>query len=312
MDLLDAMSAFVATAEARSLSAAGKRLGLSLPTISRKLSELEAHLGTPLLVRSTRKLALTPAGTAYLSAARGILDDVLAAGRTAAGEHAAVRGELVVSAPILLGRMHVLPVVHEYLAAFPDVRVRLMLTDRNADLIDYGVDVAVRIGVLADSALLAVRVGMVGRVVCGSPGYLARADKVRTPGDLQRIGCITFDCLDRPSVWSFVSPGSGMSIDVPICPRLSVNTAEAAIDAAIAGVGVTQVASYQVALAVRAGALQVVLKEFEAAPLPVNLLHAGHASLPLKTRAFLDLAAATLRPALSGPAKGSSELNRSD
>ncbi len=304
------MSAFVATADAGTLSAAGKRLGLSLPTISRKLSELEAHFGTPLLIRSTRKLALTPAGAAYLPAARNILDEVLAAGRMVAGEHAAVRGELVVSAPVMLGRMHVLPVVNDYLSAYPEMRVRLVLTDRNADLIDDGVDVAVRIGALADSALVAVRVGAVGRVVCGAPGYLAQTGAVRTPEDLQQLSCITFDCLDVPPMWHFAEPGSERRIEVPIRPRLSVNTAEAAIGAAIAGTGVTQVGSYQVAPAVAAGRLQLMLPEFEAAPLPVSLLCTGQGSLLRKTRAFLDLAVSKLRPALSNPLR--SPLNTFD
>ena len=295
MDLLDAMLAFVTTADAGTLSAAGKRLGLSLPTISRKLSELETHLGTPLLIRSTRKQALTPAGAAYLPKARNILDEVLAAGRMVAGEHAAVRGELVVSAPLMLGRMHVLLIVDEYLSIYPEMRVRLQLTDRNADLIDDNVDVAVRIGVLADSALVAVRVGVVGRVVCGSPGYLAQVGSIRTPEDLQRLSCITFDCLDVPPVWRFAKRGREKVIDVPIRPRLSVNTAEAAIDAVIAGMGVTQVGSYQVAPLVAAGLLQLVLQEFEAPPLPVSLLCTSQGSLLRKTRAFLDLATAKLR-----------------
>jgi DNA-binding transcriptional LysR family regulator len=278
---------------------AGKRLGLSLPTVSRKISELETHLGTPLLVRSTRKLALTLAGSAYLPAARNILDKVAAAARLAAGEHSAIRGELVVSAPVLLGQMLVLPVVNAYLTARPEVRVRLLLSDRNANLIDDGVHVAVRIGPLADSAFMAIRIGLVGRVVCGSPGYLAQSAIPLVPGDLDRFSCVTFDCLDVPPVWSFAEPGSAVAVDRPMRPRLSVSTAAAALDAPLAGVGVTQLASYQVAPAVKSGSLQTVLREFEAPSLPVSLLYSRHRSTPPKVRAFLDLAVATLRPVLS-------------
>ena len=293
------MSVFVAAVETGSLSATGKRLGTSLPTVSRKLSELEAHLKTRLLVRSTRRLRLTEAGATYLPACRSILDDVAAAERAATGEYAAVRGELTVSAPVMLGRTHVLPVVDAYLAAHPDVRVRLRLIDRNVHLVEENVDIAVRIGALADSGLVAARVGAVRRVVCGSPGYLARAGEPRTPDDLHRLACITFDCLDTPSIWSFAQPGSSGITDVPVRSRLSVNTAEAVIDAAIAGIGIAQVASYQAELAVERGALRVVLRDFEAGPLPVSLLHVGPEPLPLKTRAFLDIVMARLKRELS-------------
>ena len=162
-----------AVAEAGSLSAAGRKLGVPLPTVSRKISDLEAHLKTRLLIRSTRKLALTEAGAAYVAAARRILDEVLEAERAAAGEHAAPRGELVITAPIVFGRLHVLPVIAEFLGQYLEIDVRLVLADRNLHLIDDHVDVAVRIGALADSAMVSTRVGAVRNVVCGSPAYFA-------------------------------------------------------------------------------------------------------------------------------------------
>jgi DNA-binding transcriptional LysR family regulator len=297
MDRLEAMSILVAVVEAGSLSGAGRRLGLPLPTVSRRLSELEAQLGAVLLMRSTRKLALTEAGAAYVDACRTILEQVEEAERAAAGEYAAPRGDLVVSAPIVFGRLHVLPVVNRLLAAYPDIVVRLILSDRNLDLIEDHIDVAVRIGALADSALMATRVGQVRRVVCGAPAFFAAHGEPRSPADLAALPGIAFELGGSAAAWSFAGVGP-----VPMRRRLTVNTAEAAIDAALAGVGLTRVLSYQVARAVEAGALKIVLEAYEEAPAPVHLLHAPRGRLPLKTRAFLDAAAPSLRKAIGGDA----------
>jgi DNA-binding transcriptional LysR family regulator len=293
MDRLEAMSVLVAAVETGSLSAAGRKLRTPLPTVSRKVSELEAHLGTRLLIRSTRRLTLTDAGAAYVAASKRILDQVTEAERAAAGEHSAPRGELIVTAPVAFGRLHVLPVIDAFLPAFPEIDIRLVLSDRNVRLIDDDIDMAVRIGALPDSTMVATRIGFVRRVVCGSPDFFAGHVTPKVPQDLAGLACVTFDALASPTEWQF--PG----ITVPIRSRLSVNTAEAAIDAAVAGVGVTRVLSYQAALAVRDGKLQVVLAAFEPEPLPVHLLHAAQGSLPLKMRAFLDFAAPRLRQALA-------------
>ena len=181
MDRLEAMSILVAVVETGSLSAAGRRLGVPLPTVSRKLSELEAHLNARLLIRSTRKLALTDAGAEYLEACRRILEQVGDAERAASGEFSVPRGELVVTAPIVFGRLHVLPVVNAFLARFPEIDVRLVLSDRNLHLIDDHIDVAVRIGALADSNMVATRVGSVRSVVCGSPRVLRRPWRAEDP-----------------------------------------------------------------------------------------------------------------------------------
>lgn len=298
MDRLDAMSILVATVEQGSLSGASRRLGVPLPTVSRKIADLEAQVGARLLIRSTRKLTLTDAGVGYVAACRRILDDVAAAERAAAGEYSTPQGDLAVAAPIVFGRLHVLPVVAEFLAQNPRVRVRLALSDRNADLIDDHIDVAVRIGELRDSALVAMRVGAVRRVVCGSPGYFAAHGEPRTPEDLEAFACIAFDSLWAQDGWTFASPGSWAVRPVAVRPRLSVSTAEAAIDAAVAGVGVTRVLSYQAARAVAEGRLKAVLTDFEGDASPVSLVHGGQSPLPLKTRAFLDLAAVRLRAAL--------------
>src|SRR6202046_3558914 len=169
MDRLDAMSLLISVAEAGSLSAASRKLGVPLPTVNRKISDLEAHLNTRLLTRSTRKLALTDAGAAYLAAAKRILDEVSEAERAASGEHAAPRGDLVITAPVVFGRLHVLPVIAEFLSQWPEINVRLVLADRNLHLIDDHIDIAVRIGALADSALVGTQVGGVGTVGVGSP-----------------------------------------------------------------------------------------------------------------------------------------------
>jgi DNA-binding transcriptional LysR family regulator len=298
VDRLEAMSILVAAVEAGSLSGAGRKLGAPLPTISRKVSDLEAHLGTRLLVRTTRSLSLTDAGADYVAACRRILDEVEAAERKAAGEYVTPKGELTVTAPVVLGRTILLPVVGAFLARYPEIDVRMALSDRRAQLTEDHIDVAVRVGALSDSSLVATRVGLVRHVVCGSPEFFARHGEPKAPEDLTRLPCVTFDVLGSTEVWRFTPPTGGQAL-APVRSRLAVNGAEAAIDAAIAGVGVTRVLSYQVAQAVADGRLRIVLGAFEADPFPVHLVHAGQGALPLKTRAFLDLAAPALRKALA-------------
>jgi DNA-binding transcriptional LysR family regulator len=299
MDRLEAMSLLVAVAEAGSLSAAGRKLGVPLPTVSRKISDLEAYLNTRLLTRSTRKLALTDSGAAYVAAARRILDELSEAERAASGEHAAPRGDLVITAPVVFGRLHVLPVIAEFLAQWPEIRVRLVLADRNLHLIDDHIDIAVRIGALADSALVATQVGAVRSVVCGSPAYFAAHGVPKRPEDLSALTAVTFDPLSSSQPWVFHDPKSKRELRAPVRARLSVNTAEAAIDGAAAGLGVTRVLSYQVAQAVLDDRIQIVLAEYEPAPLPVSLIHAGHELTPLRARMLLDFAAPRLRARLA-------------
>ncbi len=293
MDRLAAMAVFVEVVDLGSLSAAGRRLGLPLATVSRRLSELETHIGTRLLVRSTRQLALTDAGQAYLGACRRILEQVGEAERAAAGEYSAPRGELVVAAPMVFGRMHVLPLIGGFLRQYPDVDVRLVLGDRSLNLLDEHVDLAVRIGALPDSSLVAVRVGEVRRVVCASPGYLAERGVPERPCDLVGHDGITFDGLRSPLPWVFRVDRTEVAI--PIRSRLTVNTANAAIDAAIDGLGVTRVLSYQIADQRRSGALQGVLQAYEPAAWPVQLVYARQGRLPVKLRAFIDAVAPALR-----------------
>jgi len=299
MDRLEAMSLLVSVAEAGSLSAASRKLGVPLPTVSRKISELEAHLMTRLLTRSTRRLSLTEAGAAYVAAAKRILDEVNEAERAASGEHAAPRGEIIITAPLAFGRLHVLPVIAEFLARWPEIDVRLVLADRNLHLIDDHVDIAVRIGALADSTLVSTRVGAVRRVVCGSPAYFAAHGAPQRPEDLAALSAVTFDQLSSSEHWSFRDPKSKRETRVVVRSRLSVNTAEAAIDGAAAGLGVTRVLSYQAAQPVLGGKIQIVLADYEPAPSPVSLIHAGQGLMPLKVRMLLDFAAPRLRARLA-------------
>lgn len=289
MDRLQAMSLFLTALEAGSLSAAGRRLNLPLTTVSRRIADLEAHLGTRLLQRTSRQLALTDAGRAYAQDCRRILDQVEEAERAAAGEYRAPRGTLAVTAPIVFGRLHVLPVACAFLDAFPEVDLRLMQSDRMVDLLEEHIDLAVRIGDLPDSSLVAVRVGRIHRVVCASPAYLARAGTPLRPEDLAGHACIAFDGVTSGGQWRFAETAA-----VAVKARLRVSTAEAAIDAALAGVGVTCVLSYQVADALREGRLTRLLPGFEPPAVPVSLVHAGDRIMPAKLRAFLDFAAPRL------------------
>ncbi|WP_149194999.1 LysR family transcriptional regulator [Luteimonas suaedae] len=297
MDRLETMSVFKSVVEEGSLSAAGRRLGMPLATVSRKLSDLETHLKARLLNRSTRGLTLTDAGRDYLVACKRILEDVTEAERAAAGEFSEPRGELVITAPLVMGRMHVLPVVVEFLAAYPEIDVRLIQGDRIAHLLEEHIDLAVRVGELPDSRLTATRIGAIRRVVCAHPDYFSAHGLPNVPRDLAGHRCVTFDAINSTEVWRF--PVDGTEIAVPVRSTLVVNTAEAAIDAAIAGVGVTRVLSYQIEEWKRGGQLQTALREFEPPAMPASLVYTGQRRLPLKLRAFLDYATPRLRERLA-------------
>jgi DNA-binding transcriptional LysR family regulator len=245
MDRLDAMSVLLAVVDAGTLSAGARRLGMPLTTVSRKVSELEAHLRTRLFNRSSRQIALTEAGRSYVAACRRIIEDVGEAERAAAGEYSTPKGDLVITAPIVFGRLHVLPVVLDFLRAYRDIDIRLVQTDRPLSLLEDHVDLAVRIGALPDSSLVATRVGSIRRMVCASPGYFAERGKPKRPDELAGHDCITFQGLSAPEAWTFTNGKSELTVATH--SRLIVNTAEAAIDAAIAGAGITRVLSYQIA-----------------------------------------------------------------
>jgi DNA-binding transcriptional LysR family regulator len=298
MDRLEAMSVFAAIVDGGSLSAAGRRLNVPLATVSRKLADLEAHLKTRLITRSTRKLVLTDAGRDYLDACRQILEQVDEAERAASGAYAKVKGQLVVAAPVVFGRLHVVPVAAAFLEAHPEVDIQLRLGDRNVNLIEEHVDVALRIGDLPDSNLVATQVGTIRRVVCASPAYLKRFGTPQSLGDLAAHRCITFDGLEAASAWVF-SGADGKKHRARVHSRMTVSTADAAIEAAVLGLGLTRVLSYQVADALQDGRLVRVLVDEESPAVPASLIYPGQGRLPMKTRAFIDFAVGRLRNRLS-------------
>jgi len=293
MDRLDAMSTFVAVVEAGSLSAAARRLNTPLATVSRKVSELESHLRTKLFNRSSRKLVLTDAGSSYVVACKRILADVTEAERAASGEYSAPTGELIVTATIGLGRIYLIPILADFLKAYPDIKVSLILTDRVLSLFEEQIDVALRLGALSDSSLIAIRVGAIRRMICASPAYLAARGTPRTPDDLAGHDCIAYAGLVSPDVWTFVRDKTNVAI--PVHARLVVGSAEAACDAACAGIGITSAFSYHFQAALERGALTSLLDEFQPATLPVNLVYTASRFLPIKMRAFLDFVAPRLR-----------------
>jgi DNA-binding transcriptional LysR family regulator len=293
MDRVDQMAIFVEVAERGSFVQAARRLGRSPAAVTRAIAELETRLGVRLLNRTTRAVTLTEAGQGLLAGAKRVLADFDEIERATAGQGSAPRGELAVTAPIVFGRRHVTPIVTAFLKRYPDVNVRLLLLDRPIDLLDEGIDVAVRIGVLPDSSAVATQVGAVRRVVVAAPSYLARHAVLHAPADLSRHRIISFSGIGGTERWRFA--GDAGEIVVRVLPRLTVSTAEAALDAAMSGFGITRVLSYQAAEALAAGTLVRLLAAHETQDLPVHLLYpAGRYPAP-KLRAFIDFAAERLR-----------------
>ncbi|RQH01681.1 LysR family transcriptional regulator [Paraburkholderia dinghuensis] len=287
------MSVLVAVVDAGSLSAAARQLGMPLATVSRKVAELETQLKTRLLTRTTRQLSLTEAGVSYVAACRRILEDVGEAERAATGEYTTPKGDLTITAPVVFGRLHVVPVVAAFLALYPEIDVRLVLLDRVVNLLEEHIDVAVRIGDLPDSTSVAIGLGAIRRVMCASPGYLAEHGVPQVPRDITGHRCITVEGLGAARNW--VLRADKAPVQVAVHSRLVVNTVDAAIEAAMLGVGLTRVLSYQIKDALEDGKLDIVLEAFEPLPWPISLVHAGQAPLPLKLRAFLDFATPRLR-----------------
>jgi DNA-binding transcriptional LysR family regulator len=293
MDRIDGVMVFVEVAGHGSFAEAARRLGRSPTAITRAVADLETRLGVRLLNRTTRAVSVTEAGQRFLAGGKRVLADLDEIERAAAGEGTAPRGELRVTAPILFGRLHVLPIVTEFLGRFPDVLVVLTLLDRPIDLVEEGLDVAVRIGALAESSAIASRVGAVHRIVVASPDYLAQHGTPRAPADLGAHAVIAFSGIFGVERWVFYNEAEEES--VAIKPRLIVTTAEAAVDAAKGGFGLTRVLSYQAADDIARGSLRRVLTAYEGDELPIHLLHPGGRHPPPKLRAFLDFAMPRLR-----------------
>ena len=296
MDRIDAIKALIASVDEGSLAKAAKRLGRSPAALTRTIAFLEQDVGVELLHRTTRTLRLSEAGERYAAACRRILADWEEANLAAAGTHAAPRGLLTITAPVLFGTRILRPVLDAFLAQYPAVQARYLLLDRPVSLTEEGIDVALRIAHLTDSSLIATRVGEVRRVVAAAPDYLAGKSPIDTPADLALHTCISHSELGQGDVWTFPpGPGATAHRHIRITPRLSVNTIESTVRSAADGRGVVRVLSYQIEEEVRDGRLQIVLQDAEPDPLPVYLLAPeGRLSLP-KVRSFVDFAATRLK-----------------
>ncbi|WP_233772410.1 LysR substrate-binding domain-containing protein [Achromobacter sp. AONIH1] len=293
MNRFQEMTVFLAVAEAQSFAAAARRLRMSAPSVTRSVAALERRLGVLLLLRTTRSLRLTEAGQRYADDCRRILEEVEQADDAAAGVMAAPRGALSLTAPALFGELHVMPVVMDYLRAHPQVSLRTLLVDRVVNLLDEGVDVAVRIGALPDSTLTAVPVGYVRRVVCASPAFLERHGVPQDPDALTRYCTITAAMEGRGPQWRFLQDGQPRRVDVD--SQLTVTSFQAAVLAARQDWGLTQVMSYQVAPHLASGALRVVLRDYELPPVPVHVVHPEGRRGSAKVRSFVDFCVQALR-----------------
>ena len=291
MDRIDAMQAFVAVADLEGFAPAARKLKLSPSAVTRLVAALEDRLGARLLQRTTRKVALTDAGTRYLERARRILADVEEAERAAESERTRPSGRLVVSAPLGFGRLHVSPVMTAYLKRYPDVSGELRLEDRVVSLVEDGVDLSVRIGELADSSLVARQVGEMRRIVVASPAYLKARGEPKSLAAIASHDTIQFGSAAGVADWRFVEAGREIRIDCT--PRFSTNSSDAALQYAEAGGGLTRLMAYQAAASLKAGKIKIVLQKFELPALPIHVVYPTSRLLSAKVRAFIDLVTET-------------------
>jgi DNA-binding transcriptional LysR family regulator len=287
MDRINAMQAFVTVADLKGFAPAARKLKLSPSAVTRLIAALEQRLGARLLQRTTRSVTLTDAGARYLERIRRILADVEEAETAAEGERTQPSGRLVISAPVGFGRLHVSPVMTAYLKRYSEVSGELRLEDRMINLVEDGIDLAVRIGHLADSSLVARQVGEMRRIMVASPAYLKAHGEPNTPGALVSHQTIQFGATSGSAEWRFVE--NGREIRVNYAPRLLTNSADAAIQYAEAGGGLTRVLAYQTADAIKRGGLKIVLQKFEQPPLPIHIVYPTSRLLSAKVRAFIDL-----------------------
>ncbi|MDI4235282.1 LysR family transcriptional regulator [Bradyrhizobium sp. Arg237L] len=291
MDRIDAMQAFVAVADLQGFAPAARKLGLSPSAVTRLIAALEERLGARLLQRTTRSVTLTDAGSRYLERIRRILADLEEAEEAVEGERTRPAGRLVISAPVGFGRLHVSPMVTAYLKRYPDVGVDLRLSDRMINLVEEGVDLAVRIGHLPDSTLVVRHVGEMRRIVVASKQYLNARGEPKRPSDISAHDTIQFGAMSAAPDWRFVE--EGREVRVSPSPRFSSNSADAAIQYAEAGGGLTRVLAYQAAASLKAGRLRIVLAKFEEPPLPIHIVYPTSRLLSAKVRTFIDLVAET-------------------
>ncbi|WP_310197731.1 LysR family transcriptional regulator [Ancylobacter sp. 3268] len=292
MDRWQAMKVFVKVAETGSFAEAGRQLNMSPPAVTRAIFGLEEQIGVRLLTRTTRSVKMTEAGGRYFDDCRRILADIADAEASAAGSHANPTGTLIVTGSVMFGQMYTLPILLEYLDRYPSVIGRSLFVDRIVNIIEEGIDVAIRIGHLPDSGLSAVRVGSVKRVVCGAPSYFEKHGVPRVPADLAHHRVVVPTAAWASPEWQF---GEETKTSVTVRPRLLCNTNEAAITAAEQGWGLTRILSYQIGPALMQGRLQTVLADYEEKALPIHVVHAEGRHAPAKVRTFVDLAVERLR-----------------
>jgi DNA-binding transcriptional LysR family regulator len=291
MDRLDAMQAFVAVADLRGFAPAARKLGLSPSAVTRLVAALEDRLGARLLQRTTRSVTLTDTGTRYLERIRRVLSDVEEAEGSAQAERTQPSGRLVVSAPLGFGRLHVSPVMSAWLKRYPEASGELRLSDRMINLVEDGVDLAIRIGHLADSSLVARHVGEMRRILVASPGYLKRRGEPKTPEAIASHDTIHFGATSAPPDWRFADGAS--EIRVTSTPRFTTNSADAAVQYAEQDGGLVRVMAYQAAAGVKAGRLKIVLAKFEQPALPIHIVYPTSRLLSAKVRTFIDLVVET-------------------
>ena len=293
MDRLNLINVFVAVVDAKGFAGAARKLNISPPVVTRAINDLESHLGARLLTRTTRVVRLTEAGGRYVEDCRRILAELAEADEAVTGMHGAPRGRLTLTAPVLFGAKFVTPIVTEYLIRYPEVSASCWFLDRLVNMMDEGVDVAVRIGELPDSSMQAIRVGRVRRVICASPAYLALHGSPQQPDELLEHSIVSASGVTPTPEWRLVQNGAPRVVKLQ--PRLTTTTNDSAVAAAVSGFGLTRLLSYQVAEHLQDGRLKTVLSEFEPAALPVHLVHREGRHASLKARSFLDLAIERLR-----------------
>ena len=292
MDRFQAMRIFVRVVEAQSFAGAARELGSSPPAVTRAVAFLEEITGARLLTRTTRSVTLTEPGAQYYDDCKRLLGDLDEAEAAAGGAYARPSGTLTVTASVLFGQMYVFPIMTEFLDLYPEMRGRTLLFDRIVKIVEEGIDLAVRIGQMADSSMSAIKVGTVRRILCGSPGYFARHGRPKVPTDIGAHNVIAFTGSSTPLDWQF---GGDQKISLSVTSRLQTNSIEAARNAAIAGWGLVRMLSYQAIPFIEAGSLEVVLEEYEPEPVPIHIVHPEGRHAPAKVRAFIDLAVDRLR-----------------
>ncbi|MSP37248.1 MAG: LysR family transcriptional regulator [Deltaproteobacteria bacterium] len=293
MDRLHLMTVFVTVAEAKSFAGGARRLGMSPPAVMRAVAALEKKLGIKLLNRSTRFVRATAAGQRYLDDARRIIAEVDDADEAAAGINAEPRGQVAVTAPVLFGKLFILPAVVEYLERYPAMEVLALFLDRVVNLLEEGLDVGVRIGELPDSSMNALHVGSVRRVLCSAPDYLAKHGTPKGPMSLSAHCMIAATGVSPTNEWKFRQGGKTLTVRVK--PRLTVSSNDAAIEATLRGFGIARLLSYQVASQVASRQLKFILPEYEPVPMPIHVLHREGRYASAKIRTFVDLVAGRLR-----------------